>query len=542
MGIQKRKGTAGAATAFVSRGKAIKKLQLSLKDFRRLCILKGIYPVEPRNKNKAGGQLKTYYLAKDIRFLAHEPIITKFRAMKIFAKKLRRAIDKRMKEKEQTVRNNEPTYRLDHIVKERYPTFIDAIRDLDDALSMCFLFATLPKSGLYKSEILQLCRKLSVEFMNYVVESRSLMKCFISIKGFYYQANIQGQTVTWVVPHGFPQTGDDVDARIMTTFTEFYVTLLGFINYKLYTNSNLVYPPKLAIEKVNARDEELCDGEDAKDDYLETLTTALKTVVKDMDEDAQIDNFDDVDALGVHQSAEADRCFRNLFSKLKVFLNREVPREPFTFVLRCFGAQVSWDAYVFPGAAFDEKDTSITHHIVDRPVLSHKVINRYYVQPQWVFDCVNARRLLPVEEYFPGVELPPHLSPFVERKEGAYEPLSKEEMTRRIEEENEDRDADQVERQPPAKKAKKEVNEGPSPKKMSVKKGKPVKVDIDRAEKMMSAEEKKLAVMMIPKKDKRLFDSINKKKKMEKRDVNRLVKKREEIIQMKRKNLKSGSR
>lgn len=176
----------------------------------------------------------------------------------------------------------------------RYPTFIDAIRDLDDALSMCFLFATLPKSGLYKSELLQLCRKLSVEFMNYVVESRSLTKCFISIKGFYYQANIQGQTVTWVIPHGFPQTGDDVDTRIMTTFTEFYVTLLGFINYKLYTNMNLVYPPKLAVEKINARDEELCEGEDAKDDYLESLTTSLKTVVKDVDEEANIDNFDDV--------------------------------------------------------------------------------------------------------------------------------------------------------------------------------------------------------------------------------------------------------
>lgn len=120
--------------------------------------------------------------------------------------------------------------------------------------------------------------------------------------------------------------------------------------------------------------------------------------------------------------------------------------------------------------------------------------------------------------------------------------MTKDEMTRRIEDE-EDMETDQVEKQPPAKRAKtKPGDDAISKKEMSVKKGKPLKVDNARNEKIMTAEEKKLAVMMIPKKDKRLFDSINKKKKMEKRDVNRLVKKREDIIQSKRKSLKPGSR
>lgn len=41
MGRLRQKGKAGAAKAYITRTSAIKKLQCSLADFRRLCILKG---------------------------------------------------------------------------------------------------------------------------------------------------------------------------------------------------------------------------------------------------------------------------------------------------------------------------------------------------------------------------------------------------------------------------------------------------------------------------------------------------------------------
>jgi pescadillo protein len=41
-----------------------------------------------------------------------------------------------------------------------------------------------------------------------------------------------------------------VDLRVMLTFLEFYRTLIGFVNYRLYNELNLVYPPKIDYSKV----------------------------------------------------------------------------------------------------------------------------------------------------------------------------------------------------------------------------------------------------------------------------------------------------
>lgn len=77
------------------------------------------------------------------------------------------------------------------------------------------------------------------------------------------------------------------------------------------------------------------------------------------------------------QKYEEIKNLKKLFEGLKVFLNREVPREPLVFILRCFGAEVSWDNTTFPGSTlFTENDESISHQIVDRPHLEKQYISR----------------------------------------------------------------------------------------------------------------------------------------------------------------------
>lgn len=67
MGRRIKKGKKGEQSQYLTRSNAIRAMQVSLADFRRLSILKGIYPREPRKKFK--GNDKTYYHIKDLKIL-----------------------------------------------------------------------------------------------------------------------------------------------------------------------------------------------------------------------------------------------------------------------------------------------------------------------------------------------------------------------------------------------------------------------------------------------------------------------------------------
>ncbi len=53
-----------------------------------------------------------------------------------------------------------------------------------------------------------------------------------------------GQKITYIVPFKYPANLPmDVDYRVMSTFLDFYIVLLKFVNFKLYSSAGFNYPP-----------------------------------------------------------------------------------------------------------------------------------------------------------------------------------------------------------------------------------------------------------------------------------------------------------
>lgn len=511
---------------YISRNGAAHKLQVSPKTFRWLCIMKGIYPVARMNKKGRLSSTRWYHL-KDIRHLMFDPLLQTSRDLRAFLKKYKKLHNRGEPQLARSLAKElKPQINYDHLVRERYPTFTACLRDLDDCLTMCHTFANFPVNKGIEHTIVHDCQKLVREFQMYIAATRSLRKTFVTIKGVYYQAEIHGETVTWICPHNFPQDVPiSIDISVMRHFLDFYVRVLAFVNFKLYHTVGIVYPPpvvwqrndgtgiasikmKRAVDgtpifdwttpkkfnnqnnkqqnkatpplasistdsrKINSSrsnthndsdasededDDDYVQEDDDEDDDEEEM--AEEDSDDDNDEDSIDDSGDDeevdeaatetsilphstpmpqlqtkdesnaktVESAFLAESAngtenkELER-FKKLFEGLVFFINRECMISSLQFVIMCFGGVVGWDS---PQSPIKQDSPSITHHIIDRPNFSPDARfakSREHIQPQWIFDSVNARVRLPVQLYAIGVRLPPHLSPFVDYEKKSYVP------------------------------------------------------------------------------------------------------------------------
>eukprot|EP00371_Babesia_bovis_P001231 XP_001609878.1 pescadillo N-terminus family protein [Babesia bovis T2Bo] len=374
MTLKKKPNTEGNTRNYITRSQALKKLQVSLKDFQRLCILKGVYPRDLTSgytltskgiNRKKIKKDKIYYHINDVRYLAAGELLSKFRDISAHLKRYRRLVAREEFLDAKLAKKRTPRYSLKEIVKERCPALVNAVADLDDAVSTIAAVAALPadsKRGV-DPKLTAACHLHLQHFLKYVSETRCLKKTFISIKGFYFQAEILGETVTWILPHCFSQTlPEEVDFKVISTFVEYYIELIKLANFKLYAMAGLSYPP---VIKPNM--------ENVTIDYVHMDVTGAATVTE------------------------------GIFTGMRFFISSEVPLVPTSLVITSAGGILS------------DIDNA-THVVIDRPI-TELDIKKDYVQPQYVFDCLNCGILLPVQQYAPGVKLPHHLSPFVDDAE-----------------------------------------------------------------------------------------------------------------------------
>eukprot|EP00993_Chasmostoma_nieuportense_P005762 NODE_637_length_1988_cov_176.296077_g590_i0.p1 GENE.NODE_637_length_1988_cov_176.296077_g590_i0~~NODE_637_length_1988_cov_176.296077_g590_i0.p1 ORF type:complete len:637 (-),score=205.53 NODE_637_length_1988_cov_176.296077_g590_i0:76-1929(-) len=382
---------------YLARAQATRKLDISLAVFKKLCIIKGVYPRLPSHLPTRVGRRKEhiYYRRIDINDLMQDPLLAVLRKNVAFQRRVKKKLIKGDHWGAKSFKQvKEPAYILAPIIKERYPTFAHALKELEDALCHVSLFASLAPELECKScinnptklptALAEKSKLMMKKFNTYVQQTNSLRKTFLSVKGIYYEADIDSVRTVWMVPYFFSiKMPSEVDGNVMITFLEFYLTFLEFVMFRLEHDLKVK-----AMEKVEKEDDDPEDG---------------------MAEDFPMSSVEE------QKAAEKKRC-SNTFKGLNFFIGRENPIPHLTFVIRSFGGTVTER----------ETDTSITHQVMDRPTISNRNLTREYIQPQWVFDSANCRFLLPVEPYAPGQALPPHLSPFdkqiLDKHGKAYEP------------------------------------------------------------------------------------------------------------------------
>lgn len=409
--------------------------------------------------------------------MLHEPLLNTLRDTKSYAKKVARYTRKRDFAKVQSLEEHlKPQYSLDHLIKERYPSFADALRDLDDALSMLYLFAALPNTsniamsrdekrmalapGHEQLNFAHTSAALLREFEAYLIKERCVRRTFISIKGIYYQAEIMNQTVTWIVPHErTTPVPSDVDFRVMHTFLEFYQTLVGFVNFKLFSRVGWSYPLAPTMLRKSEADDESAQ-------YRPVLLL----------EDLPKVQSDDIPVSVGNESSK-------IFGNFTFFLSREVPRHSLALLIQSAGGSLGWEC-LDESSPISEDSPVITHHVIDRPNLAKMYADRVYIQPQWIFDSINAAKAIDPALYRIGAQLPPHMSPFMRPEETEIE--------------------EQVEEQAEAGVVEGEISN-------------------------LTAEQKKLAVSMLSKKKKKLYESMQRGLAIKAAEKERLEKRRAEI-------------
>lgn len=396
---QYQRNKVGRASNLVSEQNAITKIALQPKDMRKMAILTGVYPREnPKDKNSP----YSYFHKKDVSLINNNPFSWYLREHASWLKHYKKKFNRNEK-----YGATMPKAPWDQLIRSRYVQFTDAVRDLGDCLETVALFAQMSGSDVVPSETIVNCQELLAQFHYYVSHNHLIKKGFIAQKGFFFEAELSGVPFIWVIPHKFPFPNKDhesqkgIDYEVLYNFLELYQHLLGFINAKLFINLGMKYPPQYDKEKW---DKAYYIGSIIDSRVQEEETSEKKEEeVQDDEATAKLQNALNLAAENINEN-EVEEEGLGIFHKFVFTIDNTVPLDPVSMIIISLGGTVIWDNR--------STNPHITHTVYDRKQLNNRFTNRIYVQPQYIFDCLNADEVLKPEPYFPGEICPEHVSPW----------------------------------------------------------------------------------------------------------------------------------
>jgi pescadillo len=351
--------------SFISKELTIKNLGLQPKEFERLVVLCGVHPYVPRDRNKVDKGFDFYYRVSDVDGLQHSEVYRVILKQREYNEKVERARGTGVEYRIPYMKRHEVCY-VD-LVRKRYRSLGASLDDLGNTLNDLYLARML---GFKDLEVLDGLEQL-------IAENSLLDLSFMSTGGIFNQAHFGKIKVTWFVP--YPGAG-----------------LGGMVEEKKDVSPDLRWEALSFLDFVSS------------DEEAESEPEEMVPLVNDPNKlDVSILSYS-VPLLMVHCKLVLHKLGKlyaghvsgrtMIFSGLKFLVKRERIENHLRIIIRSCGGEVT--------GSVQEADVYVSEEVEE---LAEEIV---YVQPQYLFDCLNAGKKLDTGPYLVGRELPEHRSPF----------------------------------------------------------------------------------------------------------------------------------
>lgn len=352
---------------YISKALVMRNLELQEREFDRLVALCRVHPYVPKNNRKVDQGDGFYYRVADANRLVHSDVYKTLVQNKRLSERSNRYAGTGFEYKIQNIRYEE--YGYVDLVRSRFKGLEEAVDELGHVLSSMYLGRLLGLDGRL-DEVLG-------AFEDFVTR-KSLLECsYMSQSGVYNQASLGKVKVVWFVPYPGASLKDVVEEK-RDVPPRFEWSSPNFLDF---------------ASSSEEEDEGSSDGMEAAINDPEKTDISLLS--------HSIPLFMIHCRLVLHKVEklyEAHRGRPGIFSGMRFYVSSGAVGSSLRLAVLSCGGSIAEDVL--------EADV----HVCER--VEEMVGDVVYVQPQYVFDCLNTKKRLPTDPYHVGRVLPRHVSPF----------------------------------------------------------------------------------------------------------------------------------